>query len=158
MGQIDPCKKIIGPVNKVMDGIDSIVRRIITTINMVIGGINADLVELVIMFNLGIELFNEFVGGFLSKFNDIMNDCKNILQLFVSITSGTIIGWFYLFYSTIITIAFGMTGIDMDLATLLTWIRYVVYLMLIGNVYNVFDLMSSKYSPTTNTLGNCNTY
>lgn len=156
---VNPCKKIERPINRVLDGIDTIVRGVIDVINLVITGINIDLENLVKIFNLGIELFNEYVGGFLSKFNDIMRDCNYILRLLVSISSGTIIGWFYLYYSAIITFLFDMLDLDMDLATLLTWVQYLVYLMLLGNVYNIVDYMSSTYSSSyTHTSGNCNTY
>ena len=155
----DPCKKVEGFVNKVLRGIDIIIRKIVPATNLVISGINIDLMNIVKIINLGIQMFNEYVGGFVSKFNDLMRDKNQILSLLVQITSGTIVGWLILIFSPIVTYLFDLLGLDMDLVTAITYVQYFVYLMVIGNIYNLFDLLSSNYSShKPHTTGNCNTY
>lgn len=156
---VDPCKTIERPLNKILDGVDIVIRKLVDALNLVITGINLDLMLIVDVINDGIIFFNEFGQGFLYHFNDIMRDCKSIVRMLVKITSGTIVGWLYLFYSPIITMMFSFVGIDMDLALLATFIKYIVLLMIFGNIYNLFDILSSTYNPNTNHyIGNCNSY
>ena len=117
---VNPCKMIETPINKVLDGVDAVIRKLIDALNLVISGINLDLMLIVEMINDGIRLFNDFIEGFLYNFNNIMRDCKGIVQLLVRISSGTILGWMYLFYSPIVTLVFSFIGIDMELAMLAT--------------------------------------
>ena len=156
---VNPCKDTENALNTVFDGCDRVIRGLVDSLNFVIDGINFDITEIVKILNVGIQLFGDFITGFLYNFNNVMRDCRSIIQMLVTITSGTIVGWIYLFYSPVIAFMFSLLKIDMDMALFIKCIKFTVYLMVFGNVYNLFDLFSSPYrASTSHCIGSCKSY
>lgn len=157
---VNPCRFTEKSINRIHDGIDTVIRGLVDSLNLVIDSINFDISEIVNILNIGIKLFGDFITGFLYNFNNIMRDCRSIIKILISITSGTIVGWMYLFFSPVITVMFSLIGIDMDMSLFIKCVKYTVYLMIFGNFYNLFDMFSTPYDPNSGShcIGDCKSY
>lgn len=155
------CKDSIErPLNSIFfSKIHKLMMMIIKLLNEVIKTINGKSKTIIEMMNIMIDFIDRYIYGFILAFNDIMMNMREIIDLYVNITSGHLLGWVSIMLTSFINIGLAPFGVSISFTTTVSLVRMLFYAIMIGNMYNILEFLSSDYSPSqTNYIVDCNDY